>query len=255
MTDHVIFLGVIVSTDGVSTDPEKVKAIVEWPEPANIHDVQSFHGLDTFYRRFIQRFSMITAPITDCLKKETFEWTRAASKAFQEIKEKITQAHVLRLIDFSKVFEIACDASGVRIGGVLSQESHPVAFFSEKLNDAKQRYSTYDKEFYAIVQTLRYWRHYLLPLEFILYSDHEALRFLNSQKKLNPRHGRWVEFFQTYTFVLKHKPRVENKAVDALSRRVVLLSTMSVEVTKFERLKETYEGCPDFRVIVATLRE
>ena len=91
----------------------------------------------------------------------------------------MTEVPVLWLPDFSKAFEVACDASGVGIGGVLSQEGHPIVYFSENLNDVKLKNSTYDKEFYAIVQALRYWRHYLLPQEFVLYSDHEALRFLN----------------------------------------------------------------------------
>ena len=127
------------------------------------------------------------------------------------------EAPVLRLSDFFKPFEVACDASGVGIGGVLSQEGHPIAFFSKKLNETQQRYSTYDKEFYVVVQALRYWRHYLFPQEFVLYSDHEALRFLYSQKKLNSRHENWVEFLQAYTFVLKHKVGIENKVADALS--------------------------------------
>ena len=74
----------------------------------------------------------------------------------------------------------------------MSQGCHPIAFFSEKLNDANLRYSTYDKEFYAIVQSLRFWRFYLLSIEFVLFSGHQALRYLNSQKKLNARHAKWV---------------------------------------------------------------
>ena len=92
----------------------------------------------------------------DCIRKGDFVWTKAASEAFQELKKKMTEAPVLRLPDFSKAFKVACDAFGVRIGGVLSQEGHPIAFFSEKLNNAKLKYSTYDKEFYAIIQALRY---------------------------------------------------------------------------------------------------
>ena len=96
------------------------------------------------------------APITDCQKQREFEWTKAAAKAFWEIKERMTEAHVMRLLDFSKVFKITCDASGIRIRGVLSQEKHHIAYFSEKLNDTGQQYSTYNKEFYAVVQALRY---------------------------------------------------------------------------------------------------
>ena len=166
----------------------------------------------------------------------------------------MTQAPILRLPDFSKVFEVACDASGIGIGGVLSQENHPVAFFSEKLNEAKIRYSTYDKEFYALVQALKYWRHYLLPHEFMLYSDHEALRYLNSQKKLNPRHAKWVEYIQAYTFVLKHRAGTENKVADALSRRSLLLSTIKTEVVGFDQIKEQYDTCPDFKEIHQALR-
>ena len=95
MIDHLVFLRFIVSSSRVSTDPEKVKAIVHWPEPKNIHDVRSFHGLATFYHRFIHGFNTITTPITNCIRKGTFIWTKTAALAFQNIKEKMTQAPVL----------------------------------------------------------------------------------------------------------------------------------------------------------------
>ena len=100
----------------------------------------------------------------------------------------------MALPDFSKVFEVDCDASHVGIGAVLSQEGRPIAFYSEKLNEVRKRYSTYDVEFYAIVQALRQWRHYLISKEFVLYSDHEAFKFINAQKKLNSRHAKWLSF-------------------------------------------------------------
>ena len=82
MMTQITFLGFIVSSDGVSTDPKKVRAIVEWPEPRTIHDVWSFHGLVMFYRHFIHGFSSITAPIIDCIKKGVFVWTKVAAAVF-----------------------------------------------------------------------------------------------------------------------------------------------------------------------------
>uniref|UniRef100_A0A2N9GDV0 RNA-directed DNA polymerase n=1 Tax=Fagus sylvatica TaxID=28930 RepID=A0A2N9GDV0_FAGSY len=143
-------------------------------------------------------------------------------------------------------FEVDCDASGVGIGAVLSQEGKPIAFFSEKLNESRRKYSTYDKEFYAIIRALDHWSHYLLPNEFLLHSDHEALKYLNSQQKLNSRHASWVEFLQPYSFSIKHKSGKLNQVADALSRRHSLLSTMEVQVLGFEVLKELYKNDPDF---------
>jgi len=163
LTNKVIFLGFVVSLNGVSADLEKIRAIEKWSEPQSIRDVRSFHEIVTFYRRFIKGFSTIMTPITDCLKSDEFNWSKRASKALQEIKQKMIEALVLRLSDFSKVIEVTCDASEIDIGGVLSQEGHPVTYFSEKLNDAKLKYSTYDQELYAVIQALRHWRHYLLP--------------------------------------------------------------------------------------------
>jgi len=113
-------IGFVVSVQGVSADPQKIQAIIEWPEPKNIRKIRSFHRLVTFYRRFIEGFSSIMAPITDCLKKEEFQWSVVNANAFKEIKQCMTEAPVMRISDFSKVFEVMCDASGIGIGGVLS---------------------------------------------------------------------------------------------------------------------------------------
>nr|GEW11045.1 putative nucleotidyltransferase, ribonuclease H [Tanacetum cinerariifolium] len=143
------------------------------------------------------------------------------------------------------VLELDGVKGGGRIRGVLSQNHRHVAFFSEKVNEARHKYSTYDQESYAIVRTVEYWRHYLLPNEFILFSDHEALKFINGQHSLKPRHAKlvetlqayskprhakWVETLQAYSFVIWHKVVSANIVVDVLARRIVLLSAMNIQV-------------------------
>ena len=149
-------------------DPEKVKAIREWLSPKNIFEVKRFHGLASFYRKFIKHFSGISASMMDMVKKrhKSFYWTEEANKRFKLLKEKITGQPVLVLPDFSETFQVRCDASGFVIGAVLSQDNRPVAYFSVKLNEAKRNYSTYDKEFYAVIQALKKWMHYLVPKDF-----------------------------------------------------------------------------------------
>jgi hypothetical protein len=156
-------------------DPEKVKAIKEWSSLRNIFEVRRFHGLASFYRKFIRNFSGIYAPMMDTVKKrhKYFHWTEEVEKIFKLLKEKITEQPVLVLPDFSKKFQVRCDASGFAIGVVLSQDNIPVAYFSEKLNEAKINYSTYDKEFYSVIQALKKWRHYLVQKVFVLYSDNQ----------------------------------------------------------------------------------
>ena len=171
----VAFFGFVISATGIAVDPDKTAAIRDWPAPKSQFEVQSFYGLAQFYRRLVRNFSSLAAPLTDLLKLTQFEWNAPADRAFQQIKVALTSAPVLRLSDFEKLFDVATDASGVGIKAVLSQELHPVSFFNEKLREPKSRYSNYDMELYAIVQSLKFWRHYLLHREFTIYSDHDAL--------------------------------------------------------------------------------
>ena len=107
-----------------------------------------------------------------------FKWGSEQDRAFIEVKERLCGAHLLALPDFSKTFEIECDASGISIGAVLMQEKRSIAYFSEKLNEAALNYPTYDKELYALVRALETWQHYLWPKEFVIHNDHKSLKHL-----------------------------------------------------------------------------
>ena len=153
MKMELIYLGFVISADKLRMDPDKVEVIKNWPSPKNIFEVISFYGLASFYRKFIRNFSGIGTTMMDTVKKwhKYFHWTDEAEKSFNLLKQKIMEQPVLVLPDFLKTFQVKCDASGYAIGVVLSQEDRPISYFSEKLDEAKLKYSTYDKEFYAII--------------------------------------------------------------------------------------------------------
>ena len=218
-TDRVSFLGYVVTPQGIEVDEMKIEAIASWPLPQTITQVRSFLGLAGFYRRFVKDFSTIAAPLHDLTKKGVvFHWGKAQEEFFATLKYKLTHAPLLQLPNFGKTFELECDASGVGIGGVLMQDGKPVAYFSEKLHGPVLNYSTYDKELYTLVRSLETWRHYLWPREFVVHFDHESLKYLRSQNNLNRRHAKWVEFIETFPYVVKHKKGKDNVIADALSR-------------------------------------
>ncbi|GJS95323.1 transposon ty3-I gag-pol polyprotein [Tanacetum coccineum] len=197
LTNKLLFLSYIVSSDGIHVDKTKVQVVRDWPSPKTLFEVRSFHGLSTFYR------------------------------SFKIIKEKLTTAPILSLPNFDKVFELECDACGTGIGAVLSQEGRPVAFHSEKLNDAQQKWSTYEQELYVVVQAMKKWEHYLIQREFVVYSDHQSLKYFQTQRHLNKIHARWASFLEKFNYVIKNKSGASNKVADALSRKTTLLVTIS----------------------------
>ncbi|KAK1681165.1 hypothetical protein QYE76_042013 [Lolium multiflorum] len=214
--DKVIFLGYVVSKHGVEVDVSKIEAIQNWPTPMNVSQ-----GV-------------------------VFEWGIAQDHAFDELKRLLTSAPLLALPDFNKQFEIECDASGIGIGGVLMQEGRPIAYFSEKLSGAKLNYPIYDKELYALIRVLEVWQHYLWPKEFIIHSDHEALKYLKAQSTLHRRLAKWVEFIESFPYIIKHKKGKDNIVADALSRKTMLLTHLDVKIPGLEVLCDLYATDHDF---------
>ncbi|KAK1602536.1 hypothetical protein QYE76_017967 [Lolium multiflorum] len=251
--NKLVFLGFVVSANGIEVDSSKVEAIHNWPTPTNVGQVRSFHGLAGFYRRFVKDFSTIACPLNELTKKNVpFVWGKAQQKAFDELKKRLTEAPLLALPDFAKTFEIECDASGLGIGGVLMQNGKPVAYYSEKLDGARLNYPIYDKELYALVRVLEVWQHYLWPKEFVIHSDHESLKYLKSQHNLNKRHAKWVEFIESFPYVIKYKKGKENVVADALSRKITLLLTrLEFHILGLEEIKELYPSDAFFGPIFA----
>jgi hypothetical protein len=246
-TDQVFFLGFVVSGQGIRVDKSKVKAIKEWPTPTNVSQVRSFHEIASFYRWFVKDFSTITAPLNELTEKGVVcKWSEPQENAFHELKKHLTEALLLVLSDLTKTFEVECNASGVGIGGVLIQERKQIAYFSEKLGGAQLNYYMYDKELYALVRVLETWQHYLWPKEFVTHSDHKALKYLKGQAKLNRRHAKWVEFIETFSYVVTYKKGKDNIVANALSQKHTLLNQLEVKVSGLKSIKELYTSDHEF---------
>jgi hypothetical protein len=216
-----------------------------------ITQVRSFLGLAGFYHRFVKDFSTIAAPLNALTKKGVpFSWGTTKENAFTMLKDKLTHAPLLQLPDFNKIFELEYDASGIGLGGVLLQDGKPVAYFSEKLSGPVLNYSTYDKELYALVRTLETWQHYLWPKEFVIHSDHESLKYIRSQEKLNRRHAKWVECIISFPYLIKYKKGKENVIADALSRRYTLLTQLDCKIFCLDTIKTQYVNDADFKDVL-----
>jgi hypothetical protein len=160
---EIHYLGHIISGEGISVDPEKVKAIVKWLEPKNAHEVRSFMGRAGYYQRFVEGFSKIVKPITtfQC-KGVKYEWTEECNSAFIELKRLLTSAPILRVPDMENDFMVCTDALKQGLGAVLMQDGGVIAYASRKLKKHKELYVTHDLELATIMLALKLWRHYLV---------------------------------------------------------------------------------------------
>lgn len=217
---EVRFLGHVVSEDGISVDPDKVVAVREWKQPTTVTEIRSFLGLAGYYRRFIENFSLIASPLTKLTRKGVpFLWTDTCEKSFQELKHRLTTAPVLVIPVRGGKLVVYTDACGTGLGAVLMQDGKVVAYASRQLRPHEVRYATHDLELAAIVFALKMWRHYLFGEKFELFTDHKSLKYLKTQKDLNMRQQRWMEFLEQFDFDLSYHPGKANLVADALSRQ------------------------------------
>jgi hypothetical protein len=252
--DKLVFLGFVVSSKGIEVDESKIDAIKTWPQPTNLQQVHSFLGLADFYHQFVKDFSTIASPLHALSKKNVpFVWGTSQDMAFNELKSLLTHAPLLALPNFDKTFEVHCNASGNGIGDVLMQEKRPIAYFSEKLSGAQLNYPIYDKELYALVRVSHVWEHYLRPHEFVLHTDHETLKYLKGQTKLNKRHAKWSEFIESFPYVIKYIKGKENVVADALSRKCMLVTQLELNVIGFELIKDLYANDPYFVMLMQSV--
>jgi transposase InsO family protein len=224
---RVSYLGLIVTTQGIKMDPQKVATIAQWPKIENVKDIQSFLGFANFYRRFIYGFSKLAAPLTALTKKDKpFKWTPECEKAFESLKAAFTSDAVLLHYDPEKEIIVETDASDFVSGGILSQHDEsgvlrPVAYFSKKHTPAECNYEIYDKELMAIVRAFEEWRPELegaaFPIKVI--TDHKNLEYFTTSKALSRRQARWSEFLSRFNFKITYRPGKQSAKPDALTRR------------------------------------
>ena len=220
------FLGYVISKDGLKMDNEKINAILSWPVPTNVKEIQSFIGLCNYYLIFIKDFAKIAHPIHKLTRKNVpFIWSNEQQNAFDKLKHLFTSAPILVHPDSNKPFIVETDASNFAVGAILSQEHdgkiHPVAFLSKSLTKCQKNYQIYDKELLAIKVALEEWRHFLEGArhQFIVYTDHKNLTFPRKPEMLSQRQIRWYEFLSRFDFKLIYRSGKKSGKPDLLSRR------------------------------------
>ena len=217
---EVKFLGHIVGRNGLKVNPKKVQCVRDWPDPQSIKDVQQFLGLTNYFRKFIQGYSTLAAPLTSLMKKGLdFKeaWSETHRQTFRALKDALCSAPVLALPDFAKDFVIKTDASLMGTGGVLMQDGHVIAYASSKFSPAEVNYTTTEQELLGVIRALEEWRCYVEGKKTLVEVDHNPLVHLQEQPKVSRRMARWVEYMAQFDLDIKYKKGTSNIA-DPLSR-------------------------------------
>ncbi|GJP71626.1 hypothetical protein CLOP_g2442 [Closterium sp. NIES-67] len=220
---RIQYLGHMVSAQGVHVDPKKIEAVRMWKTPENVKELQLFLGFANYYNRFVPQYAKIATPLTNLLKKNTpYKWEPKHQEAVEQLKQALTSAPVLILLDPERDYVIEADASDQAVGAVLMQDQgngvQPITYLSKKLYGADLNSPIHDKEALAIIIAFKSWRCYLEGRKTAVYIDHCSLKYLKTQPNLSRRQVRLIEFLETHFHNdIGYKPSHEIK-VDALSR-------------------------------------
>ncbi|XP_055599014.1 uncharacterized protein LOC129748419 [Uranotaenia lowii] len=231
---EVPFLGYLLGTEGLRTNPEKVRPILEYERPTTVTKLRRFLGMANYYRRFIPDFSGTTAALTDLLqtKSKLVRWNEDAETAFVRIKELLISSPILASPDFSRPFTIQTDASDVAVAGVLTQQHEDgecvIAYYSHKLSTPQKNYHAAEKEALAAILAIDAFRGYIEGYHFTLITDSSALtHILNAKWKVGSRCSRWALILQQYDMRIVHRKGKENVVPDALSRSIAAIDSPS----------------------------
>ncbi|RVW39710.1 Retrovirus-related Pol polyprotein from transposon 17.6 [Vitis vinifera] len=183
MVQKGIVLGHIISKNGIEVDKAKVELIVKLPPPTNVKGIRQFLGHAGFYRRFIKDFSKISKPLCELLVKDAkFVWDEKCQRSFEELKQFLTTAPIVRAPNWKLPFEVMCDSSNLAMGAVLGQREdgkpYVIYYASRTLNEAQKNYTTTEKELLAVVFALDKFRAYLVGSSIVVFTDHSALKLV-----------------------------------------------------------------------------
>ena len=193
---------------------------MSWERSKSVFEIHCFLGLVGYYRRFIEDFSQIAAPMTRLTRKKVnFDWDDRCEEAFQELKKRLTSAPILIVPDRGQGYTMYCDASRAGLGCVLMQSGRVVSYGSRQLKNHEQNYPTHDMELVAVVFSIKIWRHYLYGEEFEVYSNHKSMKYIFTHRDLNMRQRKWMKFLKDYDFTLHYHPSKANVVADALSQK------------------------------------
>ena len=222
--DAVDFLGHTVSSRGIQPNPALLQAIRDIPAPGSIRDLRSFLGLTGYYRRFVPGYAKIAQPLTSLLQQgQPWVWGEAQQTAFRDLEERLLREPVTAYPDFRLPFRLYTDASALGIGAILAQiqdgKERIICCASRTMNAGEKNYSATKMECLAVVWGIKKFRHFLVGVDFEVFTDHHALQWLKTMKiNDNALLHRWKSELEDFSFVIRHRPGKSQAHVDALSR-------------------------------------